>query len=165
MASGKSTIGKQLASMLGYDFIDFDMYISEKEKKSIRDIFANKGELYFRKKESEYLKEVIELNRGTIIALGGGTPCYGNNMMMLTDSGKVMTIYLKLSIQELTSRLMKEKESRPLVAHLTTENEMMEFVGKHLFERHYFYNQSDMIMDANGKSVKEITESIVLKLF
>ena len=80
MASGKSTIGKQLSKKLSVQFLDLDDYISEKEQMSISEIFDKKGEVYFRLIEHKYLKAVLEKEEDFILSLGGGTPCYANNM-------------------------------------------------------------------------------------
>ena len=80
MASGKSTIGKILAKELNLSFIDLDHYISDREQMSIPEIFNQKGEIYFRKIETKCLLEVLEKEQEFILSLGGGTPCYGNNM-------------------------------------------------------------------------------------
>ena len=165
MASGKSTVGRLLASRLRYNFIDLDSYIEEKEGVKIPEIFSKKGEIYFRKKEAFYLKEITIENDKTVIALGGGTPCYGNNMEFLKTNDETRTIYLRLSIQELTERLSKEKENRPVVSHLKSLDELQEFIGKHLFERQFFYNQADIVLDANGYSPQKIVEKIVMALF
>ncbi|HMC01688.1 MAG TPA: shikimate kinase [Flavobacteriaceae bacterium] len=165
MTSGKSTIGKFLAKKLNYVFIDLDTYIEEKEEMTVPDIFASKGEIYFRQRESVYLQEVIASGENIVLSLGGGTPCYSNNMDNILKAENTISIYLKVSLNELVSRLEKEKLQRPLVAHLKTKSEMVEFVGKHLFERSSYYNQAKIIIDTDGKSKKEITEHIVLKLF
>ena len=80
MGSGKSTLGKILAQEQEMNFIDFDHFLEEKEGKSIAKIFEERGEIYFRKKESEYLNELLQGYDNTIISLGGGTPCYGDAM-------------------------------------------------------------------------------------
>ena len=80
MASGKSTLGRILANKLNYDFIDLDDYIEEKEQLLVSDIFKSKGELYFRKMETLYLKELLDNKTKLVLSLGGGTPCYSNNM-------------------------------------------------------------------------------------
>lgn len=165
MASGKSTIGKLLAKKLDFDFLDLDTYIQVNENMDIPTIFSKKGEIYFRKKETESLKEIIHDLDFTVVSLGGGTPCYGNNMELLKSSSNSKSIYLKVSIAELSKRLLSEKEMRPLVSHLESEEEIVEFIGKHLFERNFFYNQSDIVIDTNGKSTEEIVDKIVLTLF
>jgi len=165
MASGKTTIGKALAEKMNFQFIDLDQYIESKEKMSVPDIFKQKGEIYFRKIEALYLKELIGSDENAVISLGGGTPCYGNNMEFLLHSDDVITIYLKASLMELVKRLSKDKQNRPLIAHLTTEESMLEFIGKHLFERSNYYSQSAKTTNVNNKSTDEIVEDIILSLF
>lgn len=164
MGSGKSTIGKNLATVLNYNFLDLDEYISEQENCSIPELFKNKGEIYFRKKETQYLNEVLSTKDNLVLALGGGTPCYGNNINILLDSSNVNLFYLKLSIPNLVLRLFKEKDSRPLISHLTTKEELTEFIGKHLFERTQYYNQASNIITSDNKSKKDILEEIVKAL-
>lgn len=164
MASGKSIIGKKIAKILNWQFIDLDDVISKNEDKSINDIFKNEGEIYFRKIESKYLQRTLKQADQTIISLGGGTPCYGNNMNLISKTKNITSIYLNVSIPELTNRLFKEKEHRPLVAHIFSIEDMTEFVGKHIFERIAFYNQADLLIDVNDSSDKTV-ENILLKLF
>ena len=85
MASGKSTIGRLLAEEKGLKFINLDEYLEEKEEKSISDIFKDKGEIYFRLKENEYLKELLEKKESFVLSLGGGTPCYSSNMDVINS--------------------------------------------------------------------------------
>ena len=165
MTSGKSTIGKLLAEDLKYEFIDLDEYIEQKEQKTIRDIFKDSGEIYFRKIETQYLKEVITQEQNVVLSLGGGTPCYSNNMMLLQEADKVTSIYLKVSIPNIVKRLKTGKHQRPLVAHLNTEDELLEFVGKHLFERTQFYNLADTTITTDDWEVKDILEKIIVQLF
>ena len=154
-----------LAKKLDFDFLDLDAYIQARENMDVPTIFLKKGEIYFRKKETEFLKEIINSVDHTIVALGGGTPCYGNNMELLKSSKNSQSFYLKVSIAELSKRLSNEKDTRPLVSHLKSEEEMVEFVGKHLFERQFFYNQSNYVINTEGKSVDQIVENIVMILF
>jgi shikimate kinase len=165
MASGKTTIGKVLAEKMNFQFIDLDQYIESKEDMSVPDIFKLKGEIYFRKIEALFLKELIESDIKAIISLGGGTPCYGNNMELLLNSEDAITIYLKASLNELVKRLNKDKQNRPLIAHLDSDEALLEFIGKHLFERNQFYNQANYTVETDNASVTTIVEDIVLKLF
>lgn len=159
MASGKSTIGKLLSSQTRHPFLDLDEYICQKEKLSISEIFAQKGEIYFRKKEHEYLKEVLENKQDMILSLGGGTPCYANNMELILQND-TLSVYLKASIQTLSERLLKHKSSRPLIASL--EDELVpEFIAKHLFERRFFYEQASKTIVIDHKSEMEIAAAIL----
>lgn len=164
MGSGKSTIGHKLSKVVHMDFVDLDNYIQENEGQTISQIFKNKGEIYFRKIESRYL-EVILGNDHIVVSLGGGTPCYGNNMQKIQSAVNVKSIYLKASIPQLTDRLRKEKSDRPMISHLKTDKDLTEFIGKHLFERSAFYSQADMTLSVDNKSVDEIVEAIVFDLF
>ena len=158
MGSGKSTVGKQLAAHLGLRFIDLDSYIEEKLNTTIPELFRTKGEIFFRLKEHKLLKEVLEDQEDIVISLGGGTPCYSNNMdLVLENTPNVF--YLKLSIPALAARLQDEKLQRPLISHLPDE-ELPEFIGKHLFERNPFYNQATHIIAADKLSVEELTQKI-----
>ena len=164
MASGKSLIGKELARILNFEFIDLDYFIEAKEILSINEIFKTKGEIYFRKKEHEYLQTVISNTENKIISLGGGTPCYSNNMELILNTPNTKTVYLQVAIPNLAIRLLNEPNKRPLIAHLNSEAELIEFIGKHLFERFPFYKQSQYTINANT-TTKEIIESIVMQLF
>lgn len=164
MGSGKSTVGVDLADILSFEFVDLDEFISDKEQLEITDIFKTKGEIYFRRKESLYLSQLLGVKSNIVLSLGGGTPCYGNNLELVLNSAKVKSFYLKASIRELSKRLMPEKKSRPLISHLNDEEEFFEFLGKHLFERSQYYSKSDFTINTDGKSIKNIVEDIVLKL-
>lgn len=163
MASGKSTIGKLLSKQINVPFLDLDAYIAQKEKYSIPDIFAQKGEIYFRKKEHDYLKEVLENEQDIILSLGGGTPCYANNMELIQQH-QAFSIYLKASIQTLTERLLKFKGSRPLIAFLN-DDQVPEFIAKHLFERRFFYEQANNTLVIDGKEEAEIVNEIVTLVY
>lgn len=164
MASGKSNVGIKLANKLSYNFIDLDDYIEKKEGLTVKELFKSKGELYFRKAEKRYLLELIEKREKSIIALGGGTPCYYNTMDALIKNEFVETIYLKVSLNELVKRVTNETEQRPLISHLSTKSELTEFIGKHLFERAHYYNKAKHIINADG-SIVNIIENIISKLF
>lgn len=165
MASGKSTIGRLLAKIVDFRFIDLDLFIENKEEMTISEIFTKKGEVYFRKIENIYLKELLSNYNNCVISLGGGTPCYSTNMDLIMSNKETVCFYLKTSINEIVIRLMNEKEQRPLVAQIESEESLKEFVGKHLFERNPFYLRSDFIIDTNQKTKENIVEEIVFKLF
>ena len=156
MGSGKSTVGKHLAALLSLQFIDLDDYIEKAEGISIPAIFKNRGELYFRKKEHYYLKEVCAGKNDFILSTGGGTPCYSTNLETILMATKNV-FYLKVSISELVNRLSKEKSERPLIKSIP-EDDLPEFIGKHLFERNQYYNR------ANHTIVCDIKEPSVIAL-
>ena len=164
MGSGKSTVAKTLAQVLGYRALDLDTFIETEVGMNIQSIFDSKGEVFFRKKETEALSEILK-TKDAVIALGGGTPCYGKNLDIIKNQTDCKTIYLKSSIQSLTERLFTDKSTRPLISHLETKSELNEFIGKHLFERSKIYEQSDLTVITDKKRVKDIVESIIIQLF
>lgn len=159
MASGKSVVGKILAEALNIQFIDLDDFIEDREQLSITKIFETKGEIYFRKKEGDYLRELLNFNESLIISLGGGTPCYGKNLEYIKN--KSTSFYLKASIDTIFERLKNETFQRPLVAAIGTEN-LKEYVAKHLFERAPYYENADHTILANDKKLDQIVEEILL---
>ncbi|MCJ7616788.1 MAG: shikimate kinase, partial [Desulfobacterales bacterium] len=112
MGSGKSTAGKKLASHLGWSFIDLDRRIEEHTGKSIPELFSKYGEDYFRDVEANVLKR-LKSQTNTIISAGGGTPCHGDNMDFMLETG--LTVYLKLTSVQLKYRLSESKGERPLI--------------------------------------------------
>lgn len=159
MGSGKSTIGKQLAQSLKYPFVDLDEYIEVQEQLSIKELFSQKGELYFRKKESFFLQKLLKEHQNLVLSLGGGTPCFAGNLEALQQQGSV-SVYLKSSIKVLTDRLFKEKDQRPLIAHVTEKGQLEDFIRKHLFERAFYYNQANIIANTDNKSISEIVSNL-----
>jgi shikimate kinase len=159
MASGKSSIGKRLSKNMSMRFLDLDDYIVENEKMSISKIFELKGEVYFRLIENKYLKEILAKDEKFILALGGGTPCYANNMKEI-NKGDTLSIYLQGSTATMIERLIRKKSKRPLIASLG-DDKIPEFVAKHLFERRPFYEQAKMTIKIDDKTKKEVTEELV----
>lgn len=158
MGSGKSNIGKLLSKRILLKFIDLDDYIENKEGMSIPNIFENKGEIYFRKIESLYLNEILQKNESFILSLGGGTPCYSNNIETINENTS-NSIYLQASIKTLAERIQKSKTERPLVSSLNNEK-LFEFIGKHIFERKFFYQKANFTINVDNKSKSEIVNEI-----
>ncbi|MBU2904470.1 AAA family ATPase [Arenibacter algicola] len=158
MGSGKTTIGKLLAKKLKISFLDLDEVIEEGLADSISNIFNGKGEIFFRKKEHEYLNEVLSKKNNFILSTGGGTPCYSGNMDTMLELADHV-FYLKVSIPGLVKRLMLEKEHRPLIKNLD-DGDLQEFIGKHLFERNNFYLKANHIIECDNKD----PESLVVEI-
>ncbi|GGE42833.1 shikimate kinase [Psychroflexus planctonicus] len=166
MSSGKSSVGKELAKHLQIQFVDLDHYIETKLQMNISEIFQQKGEIFFRKIENECLKEVLDNSEheNLVLALGGGTPCYYNNMELINQQENTTSFYLKQNIQTLLERLWEEKESRPLISHYQDLFGLEEFIRKHLFERQFFYLQAKHIVEVSNLNMTQIIETINLKM-
>ncbi len=144
-ASGKSSIGKLLASQLGFDFIDLDKVIVQREDASITEIFSEKGEDYFRGAERKYLLELVNKEGGFVLATGGGAPCFYNNMADMNKSG--ITIFLNVALEDLFNKLSKKgTHKRPLLKD-KTKKELYEELASKLDERIKYYEQSKIILN------------------
>ena len=164
MGSGKSLVARHLAAKLNFCAIDLDDQIALMEQKSIHDIFHQKGELYFRKLESQVLQDTLEDPSSFIVALGGGTPSYGDNIELIKNTPNAHLVYLKASVEFLTERLFNEKDHRPVISHLNRKDDLEDFIRKHLFERSFYYLQANTIINVEGKSPDIIVENILAKL-
>lgn len=163
MGCGKTILGKALASQVNISFLDLDKKIEEYENKSVEKIFESKGELYFRQVERKILLKLINSSIPKIVSLGGGTPCYFSNMSDIANSVH-QSIYFKASIDNLVNRLYNKNEKRPLISHLKNKNDIKEFVSKHLFERSSFYENAQIKINVDRKSIPEIIGEILLSL-
>ena len=164
MGCGKSTLGIALAREQHMNFIDFDTYLEEKEGQTISALFKTKGEIYFRKQESNYLDEVLASFPNTIISFGGGTPCYGDAMARIKKA-EGTSVYIHVPVEELSARLWKQREHRPVLQHQDTPEKLEEFVRKHLFERSFYYNQADVIVRTKNQTQEESLAALKALLF
>ena len=155
MGSGKSTLGKRLANKLDVTFFDLDIEIENQEGLSVNEIFNQKGEEYFRKIESDVLKRITAEHSKFVLALGGGTPCFNDNISVINHNGK--SVYLKYNAGMLYSRLVNAKADRPLLKGKTDE-ELKAFIEQKLTEREIFYNQSEFIIESDNIKVEIILE-------
>ena len=158
MGCGKTTIGKIISKITGKRFIDLDSYIESTTNQTISNIFSSKGEVYFRKIESDCLKVIMGNYDNVILSLGGGTPCYSNNLNLIKDS---KSFYLKYSTTILSNRLINIKSSRPILSNINNIDSMNDYIAKHLFERNYYYNQVSEIIQCDLKSKDEIANEIL----
>ena len=145
MGSGKTTVGKALAKSLGLPFYDLDWYIESRMRKTVAQIFAERGEEGFRKIEHNMLHEVAEFE-DVVISCGGGTPCFFDNMDYLNGQGDV--VYLKATPQVLYKHLLMGKGNRPLLTGKTPE-ELIEFITEQLKKREEFYGKARHILDVS----------------
>jgi shikimate kinase len=158
MSAGKTTHGKKLARNIGYHFIDLDQYTEKKYDKSITELFAEVGEDEFRNIETISLNECINDNQKTVIALGGGTPCYNNNIELLKKSGQL--IYLKMDAEALLKRVFGIKANRPLLAN-QEEKDMLPYIEELLQKRAPFYEQSNLTVYHNNLHEDEFKETVL----
>jgi shikimate kinase len=157
MASGKSTLGKKLAKKLNFEFVDSDKEIEENTGKTIAAIFHDQGENYFRELENQFIKSLRDKSK-IVLSTGGGLPCFHDNMNLLNDFGD--TIYLKLSSNELSKRILNSKTERPLAKGKSPE-ELKFFVNKLLNQRENFYSQAKYILPGKNQNTKFISEMIL----
>jgi shikimate kinase len=159
MGCGKSTIAEKVSQKIQIPFVDLDKIIENKANLTINQIFETFGEVYFRKLEHDVFIELLNAPESQIIGLGGGTPCYANNHELLNGEG-VTSIYLKASVETLFNRLVHNKSKRPIVAN-KTEEELKEFIAKHLFDRSFYYHQAQHIVSVDQQSVEETVTAIL----
>lgn len=157
MGSGKSHIAKLLSDRLGIKLIDLDKEISKKNKMTIAEMFQKKGEIFFRRQERALLEEIVATEDSCILSLGGGTPAYYNNMELINQNSE--SIFLRTSIKNLTERLLKQKHKRPLIANIS-DQDLPEFIAKHLFERNIFYNKAKYTVNTDDKTPEMIVEEL-----
>ena len=156
MGSGKSSAGKGIAALLRWKFADLDKLIEEKEGMTVSGLFASKGEEYFRRAEAEALRKVSALTRA-VIACGGGTPCSAENMAVMSSTG--LTVYLRLPVESLVTRLKRSGTQRPLLKDAGPA-ELDSRVRNLLSVRSSWYERADLILDAETLTEEEMTAMI-----
>jgi shikimate kinase len=157
MGSGKSTMGKLLAREWDFEFLDLDHVIESKYHLTIPRIFEKYGEAGFRKLESETLIEVIENQKKCVLSLGGGTPCFENNLLEIKKS--TTSIYLKITPSELTNRLLRSPNPRPLVQN-KSDIELRDYIKAELERREKFYDQADHVIASDCIQLSDLTAFI-----
>ena len=156
MGSGKSTAGRKLASVLGWNFIDLDRKIEERAGKTIPQIFSQEGEGHFRMIETEILRSMKPLTE-TIISTGGGTPCHGDNMDFMLETG--LTVYLKMTPGQLANRLLESSGERPLIKNIPDDH-LLDFIEKKLASREKWYSRAKVIIEGINLDISLLTSII-----
>ncbi|MGB3465890.1 MAG: shikimate kinase [Cyclobacteriaceae bacterium] len=161
--SGKTCLGKELAGYLSYDFIDLDDVIVQKEGKKITEIFSDSGEDYFRTVESEVLRRITENNaeKNVVISLGGGTPCFHNNMHYVNLSG--ISLFIDPPVEVLVNRMLdiNEISKRPLLASGDKDEVFRQLNSR--YEQRLRYYKEAKIKIKGDESIEQI--SFLIKSF
>lgn len=143
MGSGKTHWGTRIAEKLQIPFYDLDAVIVNAEGMSISEIFAIKGEEYFRYMEKQTLEDLVSREEHFVLSAGGGTPCFFNNIEFMKKNGKVL--WLNTSLEVLNQRLLKEKKTRPLLRNIN-EAGLRAYIIRKLSERKMYYEQADLMV-------------------
>lgn len=145
MGAGKTTLGRSLAEELGLQFVDLDHYIEARQHKTVKEIFSEIGEDGFRQIERSSLVEVSQFEN-VVISLGGGTPCFFDNMDVVNQTG--ISVYLKPSEEVLLMRLIKGKHKRPLLAN-KSDDEILQVIREQLSWREPYYLKASIVFEAS----------------
>lgn len=151
MGAGKSTMGKALAKTMDLTFIDLDDFIVNRQHKTVSEIFEEVGEDGFRQIERKALIEVAAYEN-VVISLGGGTPCFFDNMDVVNKAGK--SVYLRPSEEVLLQRLIKGKNKRPLLAQ-KSDDEILQVIREQLAWREPYYLRASLVFEASHLENKE----------
>jgi shikimate kinase len=157
MGSGKSTLGRKLASHAGLQFVDMDHYIENRNCKTVPQIFAEEGESGFREKERKALEELSEFT-DVVVATGGGAPCFFDNMDLMNDTG--ITIFLNINPKILATRLLQSKTERPLIKG-KSKVELVQFIGETLEKRKEFYSKAKYHITKPDMDPKQVMDMII----
>ena len=157
MGSGKSTIGNGLSVIMNIPFFDLDSVIEQQTGFTIRNMFREKGEYFFREKEHAVLTS-LNLDKKSIIATGGGTPCFFDNHNFMKKMGS--TLYLKVSPNELCNRL-KLDDKRPLL--FNNKLNLKDFIDLEINHREEYYRMSNYILESDNILINQV-QKIVNKI-
>lgn len=155
MGSGKTHWGARIASTLQMPFFDLDALIAEEQGMDVPEIFAIKGEEFFRYKEKEGLQKLVAEMDHFVLSAGGGTPCFFNNIQFMKQHGKV--IWLNTATPVLTERLMRERLRRPLLREIP-ESGLEAYIVRKLGERKMYYQQADVMVEEEKTELARLIE-------
>ena len=153
MGTGKTSVGREIAGMLGLKFIDLDELIVKKEGRSINDVFALSGEPYFRRIEKEALREVSQVN-GQVVSCGGGAVIDPENIAIMKQSGRFIALFAR---PEVIFERVKKETHRPL---LNTADPLAK-ISELLTIRKPYYDQAEFVIDTSDMSVQEAAEKVI----
>lgn len=159
MGCGKTTLGEPLAKVMGWRFVDLDLYIEEKAGMTAKEVFMTHGEAHFRELELEALREVALGADNTIVACGGGTPLQEENMELMNRLG--VTVWLRTSVERITSRLVlpDQRNKRPLLNDMS-DSEIKASAARGIEARTPFYEKAHLQFDSTYlESVEEVAAS------
>ena len=157
MGCGKTHWGRVVSQKLHLPFFDLDEKVEEQAGKSITEIFNDEGEEYFRMLEKEIMHMIVESHASFVMATGGGTPCYYNNIDYMKKQGT--TVWINCSIDCLYQRLSKEQEQRPLIRDLTGDH-LRTYITKKFGDRKIYYQQASMIFNEDDIRIDELVDRI-----
>lgn len=157
MGSGKTNWGQLLGEKLSLPFFDLDEQVASHAGKSIPQVFADDGEEHFRMLEKEVLYIITESHESFIMACGGGSPCYFNNIEYMNQSGT--TVWINTAIPVLFDRLVKEKDKRPLIRDLSDE-QLLGFIARKFADRKIYYEQAAIRIDEEPVQLERLIEKI-----
>jgi shikimate kinase len=146
-----------LSEKLRLPFFDLDEQIEQQEGKTVLELFSQKGEEHFRLLEKDFLHIITESHDSFIMACGGGTPCYYNNLDYMKQAGTV--VWINTPLEKLYERLRKEKEYRPLIKDLADEK-LYSFILKKFADRKIYYDQADVHIDEEELVLDHLIEKI-----
>jgi len=157
MGSGKTHWGRLLSEKLGIRFFDLDEQVTEHAGSSIPEIFAREGEEAFRLMEKDVLHIISESHESFVMACGGGTPCYFNNIEYMNQAGT--TVWINTPLEILFERLVKEKTERPLIRDLSDE-QLKGFISKKFASRKIYYEQATLKINEEPVPLDHLVEKI-----
>ncbi len=157
MGSGKTHWGRLLSQKLNLPFFDLDEQVVSHEEKPINEIFAENGEEYFRLVEKDMLHIITESHDSFIMACGGGSPCYFNNIDYMNRSGT--TVWINTPVETIFQRLIGEKDKRPLIRSLP-DDQLRGFIIRKFADRKIYYEQASVVVDDESLQLDQLIEKV-----
>ncbi|MFN8356744.1 MAG: shikimate kinase [Spirosomataceae bacterium] len=158
-SSGKSTLGRQLAKQLGYHYFDMDKVIEELEQMTVAEIFAQKGEEYFRKLERKVIK-TLPIDSRLVVSTGGGAPCFFDNISLIKSKGR--SIYFDVPVETLYERMLNTKRNdRPL--YQKDDPTLITTLRQKYIDRQPFYTQADLVIAGADITIEQVLEALHFK--